>query len=50
MVQAGVSKIGWIGTGVMGKSMAGHLIKQGHSLMVYNRTASKADELVAAGA
>lgn len=44
------SRIGWIGTGVMGKSMAGHLIKQGHSLMVYNRTASKADELVSMGA
>ena len=43
-------KIGWIGTGVMGKSMAGHLIKQGHQLLVFNRTASKADELVAAGA
>jgi len=34
----------------MGKHMADHLIKNGHSLMVYNRTASKADELVAAGA
>jgi len=30
--------------------MAGHLMAKGHSLMVYNRTASKADELVAAGA
>ena len=50
MVQAGTSKIGWIGTGVMGKSMAGHLMGKGHSLMVFNRTASKADELVAAGA
>ena len=50
MVQAGVSKIGWIGTGVMGKSMAKHLIDDGHSVMVFNRTASKADELVKAGA
>ena len=50
MVTAGVSKIGWIGTGVMGKSMAGHLLTKGHTLMVFNRTASKADELVAAGA
>ena len=50
MVQAGTKKIGWIGTGVMGKSMAGHLQKQGHSLMVFNRTASKADELVSNGA
>lgn len=43
-------KIGWIGTGVMGRPMAGHLIKQGYNLQVYNRTAWKADELVAAGA
>lgn len=50
MVTAGVSKIGWIGTGVMGKSMASHLMTKGHSLMVFNRTASKADELVSAGA
>ena len=42
--------IGWIGTGVMGKSMAGHLIKNGYALQVYNRTASKADDLVKAGA
>ena len=42
--------IGWIGTGVMGKSMAGHLLKQGYSLQVYNRTASKADDLVKDGA
>ena len=43
-------RVGWIGTGVMGKSMAGHLQKKGHKLSVFNRTASKADELVAAGA
>jgi len=30
VVAAATRKIGWIGTGVMGKSMAGHLIKQGH--------------------
>jgi len=39
-------KIGWIGTGVMGKSMVGHLMNSGYSLSVFNRTASKADELV----
>mmetsp|Transcript_2241 Transcript_2241/g.3396 ORF Transcript_2241/g.3396 Transcript_2241/m.3396 type:complete len:175 (-) Transcript_2241:357-881(-) len=43
-------RVGWIGTGVMGKSMAGHLMKAGHSLQVFNRTASKADDLVKAGA
>lgn len=43
-------KIGWIGIGVMGKSMADHLIKNGYKLQVYNRTESKAAELVEAGA
>jgi 3-hydroxyisobutyrate dehydrogenase len=42
--------IAFIGTGVMGKSMAGHLLKAGYSLNVTNRTRSKADELVDAGA
>lgn len=42
--------IGWIGTGVMGKRMCGHLIQAGFPCVVYNRTASKAQELVAAGA
>ena len=42
--------IGFIGTGVMGRSMAGHLLKGGHALNVYNRTKSKADALVAEGA
>ena len=44
------TKIGWIGTGVMGKSMANHLMAQGHKLLVYNRTEAKANDLVAAGA
>lgn len=44
------TKIAFIGTGVMGKSMAGHLLKAGYTLNVYNRTQSKADDLVAAGA
>ena len=43
-------KLGFIGTGVMGKAMAGHLQKVGHELFVYNRTKSKTDELVANGA
>ncbi len=43
-------KLGFIGTGVMGKAMAGHLQKAGHELFVYNRTKSKTDELVANGA
>ena len=43
-------KIGFIGTGVMGQSMAGHLLKAGHELYVHNRTKSKADGLVSEGA
>ena len=49
MAAAG-KKIGWIGTGVMGKSMCKHLLSKGHSLSVYNRTRSKTDELVSLGA
>ncbi|MGE4557396.1 MAG: NAD(P)-dependent oxidoreductase [Desulfovibrionaceae bacterium] len=43
-------KIGWIGTGVMGASMCMHLVKAGNEAFVYNRTKSKTDDLVAAGA
>lgn len=42
--------IAFIGTGVMGRSMAGHLQKGGHPLHVYNRTKAKARELIDAGA
>ncbi len=42
--------IAFIGTGVMGRSMAGHLQKAGHTLHVYNRTREKAQALVEAGA
>lgn len=43
-------KIGFIGTGVMGASMAGHLMDAGHELTVYNRTRQKAEGLLARGA
>jgi 3-hydroxyisobutyrate dehydrogenase len=43
-------KVGWIGLGVMGASMAGHLIKQGCSLLVHSRTRSKAAQLIEMGA
>ncbi len=45
-----MSSIAFIGTGVMGRSMAGHLQKAGHSLHVYNRTKEKAQALIDAGA
>ena len=44
-----MSNIGWIGTGVMGRPMAGHLIKAGHHLTIFTRTKSKAKELIDAG-
>jgi len=43
-------KIGFIGLGLMGRPMAMNLLKAGHSLTVWNRTSSRAQELVAAGA
>jgi len=46
----GKTRIGWIGTGVMGSSMIGHLLAAGYSATVYNRTKAKADPLVAKGA
>ncbi|OXM14567.1 NAD(P)-dependent oxidoreductase [Paenibacillus herberti] len=45
-----IENIGFIGTGVMGKSMVKNLIKAGYKLHVYSRTKSKADELLEAGA
>ncbi|AND85442.1 NAD-binding protein [Clostridium tyrobutyricum] len=42
--------IGFIGTGVMGNSMASNLLAGGYNLLVYNRTRSKADNLVKNGA
>lgn len=44
------SSIAFIGTGVMGAGMAGHLLKAGARVTVYNRTKAKADALIAAGA
>ena len=44
------SVIGFIGTGVMGCSMAGHLIKAGYPLLVFNRTRAKARTLEEQGA
>lgn len=44
------TKIGWIGTGVMGSSMCMHLIEKGYTCTVYNRTKKKAKALIDAGA
>jgi len=44
------TRIGWIGTGVMGSAMCGHLLKAGYRCTVYNRSRHKAEPLLAAGA
>lgn len=49
-VTNGRKKVGFIGLGIMGRRMAGHILDGGHELHVYNRTRSKADELVTRGA
>lgn len=49
-VSPATTSIGFIGLGIMGQSMAGHLQQAGYALHVYNRTKAKADALVAGGA
>jgi len=44
------AKIGWIGTGVMGSSMCGHLLTAGYRVTVHSRTRSKAQPLLDRGA
>jgi len=46
----GIKNIGFIGTGIMGAAMAGHLLDAGFSLSVYNRTKAKAEGLIQKGA
>ena len=42
--------VGFVGTGVMGRSMAANLLKEGITVCVYNRTREKAEDLIADGA
>ncbi|XAR67058.1 2-hydroxy-3-oxopropionate reductase [Bertholletia excelsa] len=44
------TRLGWIGTGVMGRSMCAHLLNAGYTVTVFTRTASKAQSLLEAGA
>lgn len=46
----GETKIGWIGTGVMGASMCGHLMDKGFPATIYSRTRAKAEPLLDRGA
>jgi 3-hydroxyisobutyrate dehydrogenase len=50
VIKAGKTRIGWIGTGVMGFSMCGHLIDAGFSTTIYNRSKAKAEGLLRKGA
>ena len=47
---AALPAVGFIGLGIMGRHMAGHLLAAGHALHVYNRSRDKAGELLAKGA
>ncbi|KAJ4797634.1 6-phosphogluconate dehydrogenase family protein [Rhynchospora pubera] len=44
------TRVGWIGTGVMGAAMAGRILSAGYSLTIYARTPSKASSLLSSGA
>lgn len=44
------TRLGWIGTGVMGRSMCAHLLRAGYSVSVFNRSVAKTKELVDLGA
>jgi len=48
--EPGLTRIGWIGTGVMGASMCGHLLDAGYDVVVTSRTRAKAQALVDRGA
>lgn len=50
MLSQETPRIGFIGTGVMGRSMAKNLMKAGYALSVYNRTRTSAEELISLGA
>lgn len=48
--EPGKTRIGWIGTGVMGQSMCGHLIAAGYAMTISTRTKEKAQALLDCGA
>jgi 3-hydroxyisobutyrate dehydrogenase len=49
-IQPGVTKVGWIGTGVMGRWMCQHLVTKGYAATVFNRTKDKTQPLLELGA
>jgi 3-hydroxyisobutyrate dehydrogenase len=49
-VDPGTTRVGWIGTGVMGLSMCGHVLDAGYAVTVHNRTRARAEPLLERGA
>jgi 3-hydroxyisobutyrate dehydrogenase len=49
-IEPGKTRVGWIGTGVMGMSMCRHIMGKGYATTVYNRTRDRARPLVEVGA
>ena len=45
-----MEKIGFVGLGIMGKSMARNLMKAGYELHIYARTKEKVEDIISAGA
>ena len=50
IAQPGTTRVGFVGLGLMGRPMAQRILDAGYQLTVFNRTAEKARDLVAAGA
>ncbi|MFA0735320.1 MAG: hypothetical protein OGMRLDGQ_001820, partial [Candidatus Fervidibacter sp.] len=50
VVEPGKTRVGWIGTGVMGRWMCEHVMNKGFQVTVYNRTKAKAQPLLEKGA
>jgi len=50
IARPGATRVGWIGTGVMGAAMCGHVLDAGYAVTLHTRTRSKADPLLARGA
>ena len=50
IAEPGITRIGWIGTGVMGRWMCEHILRAGYHATVYNRSPQKAQPLVDLGA
>src|SRR5262245_18903900 len=48
--ESGKTRVGWIGTGVMGRWMCQHIMDRGYSATVYNRTRERAKPLLDKGA